>query len=105
MPCRSQAERYAMLAATQIAGLSCLRLMNDNTATALAYGIYKTDLPDADPITVAFIDMGQASFQARTLSNMPYSFAASVNQKFRQHRRESSFRADGAFVTCCAPRQ
>ena len=54
-----------MLAATQIAGLSCLRLMNDNTATALAYGIYKTDLPETDPVTVAFIDMGQASFQAR----------------------------------------
>ncbi len=53
-----------MLAATQIAGLSCLRLMNDNTATALAYGIYKTDLPEAEPITVAFVDMGQASFQA-----------------------------------------
>ena len=52
-----------MLAATQIAGLSCLRLMNDNTATALAYGIYKTDLPETDPITVAFVDMGQASFQ------------------------------------------
>ena len=57
-----------MLAATQIAGLSCLRLMNDNTATALAYGIYKTDLPDADPITVAFVDMGQASFQARNVT-------------------------------------
>ncbi|KAI8470334.1 MAG: heat shock protein Hsp70E [Monoraphidium minutum] len=56
-----EAERRAMLAATQIAGLNCLRLVNETTATALAYGIYKTDLPEADPVNVAFVDMGHAS--------------------------------------------
>jgi heat shock protein 4 len=44
-PCCAESERYAMLNASAIAGLNCLRLINENTATALAYGIYKTDLP------------------------------------------------------------
>ena len=58
-----QVERYAMLAASKIAGLTCLRLMAEPTATALAYGIYKTDLPEKDPVNVAFIDMGHQSTQ------------------------------------------
>ncbi|GBF90729.1 heat shock protein 70 kDa-like [Raphidocelis subcapitata] len=57
----TEPERRAMLAATQIAGLNCLRLVNETTATALAYGIYKTDLPETDAVNVAFVDMGHAS--------------------------------------------
>ena len=49
----------------QIAGLNCLRLVNETTATALAYGIYKTDLPETDPVNVAFVDMGAASTEVR----------------------------------------
>ena len=49
----------------QIAGLNCLRLLNETTATALAYGIYKTDLPEGDPINVVFVDIGFASTQVR----------------------------------------
>lgn len=41
----TDAERHAMLDAASIAGLNCLRLMNDITAAALSYGIYKTDMP------------------------------------------------------------
>lgn len=37
--------------------------MNENTATALAYGIYKTDLPEEEPIHVAFVDLGHSSLQ------------------------------------------
>lgn len=58
-----EAERYAMLNAAQIAGLNCLRLINENTATALAYGIFKTDLPETDPVHVAFVDVGHSSTQ------------------------------------------
>jgi heat shock protein 4 len=47
-----------MLNAAQIAGLNCLRLINETTATALAYGIFKTDLPENDPVHVAFVDVG-----------------------------------------------
>ena len=37
----TDSERRAMLDAAAIAGLNVLKLMNDTTATALAYGIYK----------------------------------------------------------------
>ena len=58
-----ESERYAFLAAAKIAGVNCLRLINETTATALAYGIYKTDLPETDPINVVFIDAGHTAFQ------------------------------------------
>ena len=38
-------QRRALLAAAQIADLNCLRIINETTAVALAYGIYKQDLP------------------------------------------------------------
>ena len=47
-----------MLDAANIAGLNCLRLMNDSTAAALSYGIYKTDLPTDKATNVAFVDCG-----------------------------------------------
>lgn len=51
----------------QIAGVNCLRLINETTATALAYGIYKTDLPETDPVHVAFVDVGHCHTQVGTL--------------------------------------
>jgi heat shock protein 4 len=69
VPCYyDEAERYAMLDAARIAGLHCLRLMNETTATALSYGIFKTDLPETDPVHVAFVDIGHSSMQARDAS-------------------------------------
>ncbi len=59
----TEVERYAMLNAAEIAGVNCLRLINDTTATALAYGIYKTDLPETDPVNVAFVDVGMDALQ------------------------------------------
>ncbi|XP_075827786.1 heat shock protein 105 kDa isoform X2 [Microtus pennsylvanicus] len=61
----TDAERRSVLDAAQIVGLNCLRLMNDMTAVALNYGIYKQDLPGADekPRVVVFVDMGHSSFQ------------------------------------------
>ncbi|KAE9616148.1 hypothetical protein Lal_00017243 [Lupinus albus] len=56
-------ERRAVLDATTIAGLHPLHLIHETTATALAYGIYKTDLPENDPLNVAFVDIGHASMQ------------------------------------------
>ncbi|GMH40456.1 hypothetical protein BSKO_08360 [Bryopsis sp. KO-2023] len=56
-------ERSALLDAANIAGLNVLRLMNDTTATALAYGIFKTDLPETEPTYVAFVDVGDTSLQ------------------------------------------
>lgn len=61
----TEKERCGMRDAASIAGLNVLRLMNDNTATALAYGIFKTDLPETDPTFVAFVDIGDTSLQVR----------------------------------------
>lgn len=54
-----------MLDAASVAGLNCLRLMNDTIAVALAYGLYKQDLPatDAKARNVIFVDMGSSNFQ------------------------------------------
>ncbi|WJX42853.1 hypothetical protein P8452_30036 [Trifolium repens] len=56
-------QRRAVLDAATIAGLHPLRLLHETTATALAYGIYKTDLSETDPLNVAFVDIGHASMQ------------------------------------------
>ncbi|XP_061484442.1 heat shock protein 105 kDa [Rhineura floridana] len=62
----TDAERRSLLDAAQVVGLNCLRLMNDMTAVALNYGIYKQDLPvpEEKPRLVVFIDMGHTAFQA-----------------------------------------
>ncbi|KAL1551499.1 heat shock 70 kDa protein 15-like [Salvia divinorum] len=56
-------QRRAVIDAATIAGLHPLHLIHETTATALAYGIYKTDLPENEPMNVAFIDVGHASMQ------------------------------------------
>lgn len=58
-------QRLAMLAAAKIAGLNCLKVFNETTATALAYGIYKKDLPaeGEKPRRVVFADCGHSNFQ------------------------------------------
>ncbi|XP_039329124.1 heat shock protein 105 kDa isoform X2 [Saimiri boliviensis] len=61
----TDAERRSVLDAAQIVGLNCLRLMNDMTAVALNYGIYKQDLPSLEekPRIVVFVDMGHSALQ------------------------------------------
>ncbi|CAG4940610.1 unnamed protein product [Colias eurytheme] len=61
----TNAERNALLDAAAIAGLNVLRLMNETTATALAYGIYKQDLPAPEEKSknVVFVDFGHSSLQ------------------------------------------
>lgn len=56
-------QRRAVLDAATIAGLHPLRLIHETTATALAYGIYKTDLPENEPLNIAFVDVGHSSLQ------------------------------------------
>ncbi|XP_039139577.1 heat shock 70 kDa protein 16-like isoform X1 [Dioscorea cayenensis subsp. rotundata] len=57
-----QLGRRAYLHAAQIAGLKPLRLIHDTTATALGYGIYKTDFSDGE-IRVVFVDVGHCDTQ------------------------------------------
>uniref|UniRef100_A0A8C9SZR4 Heat shock protein family A (Hsp70) member 4 n=1 Tax=Scleropages formosus TaxID=113540 RepID=A0A8C9SZR4_SCLFO len=66
VPCfYTDAERRSVVDAAQITGLNCLRLMNETTAVALAYGIYKQDLPapEEKPRTVVFVDLGHSAYQ------------------------------------------
>ncbi|GLT83260.1 hypothetical protein SLE2022_015590 [Rubroshorea leprosula] len=56
-------QRRAYLDAATIAGLKPLRLLHDCTATALGYGIYKTDFLDAGPTYTVFVDIGHCDTQ------------------------------------------
>ncbi|KAF1993414.1 heat shock protein Hsp88 [Amniculicola lignicola CBS 123094] len=60
----TDAQRRALLDASDIAGMKCLRLINDTTATALGYGITKTDLPGPEekPRRVCFVDIGHSNY-------------------------------------------
>ncbi|KAM1807812.1 hypothetical protein FF1_030531 [Malus domestica] len=78
-------QRRAYLDAATVAGLKPLRLMHDCTATALSYGIYKTDFSTSGPTYVAFIDIGQcdtqvsiASFEAGEMKILSHTFDRSL---------------------------
>ncbi|XP_031436250.2 heat shock 70 kDa protein 4L, partial [Clupea harengus] len=66
----TDAERRSVMDASQIAGLNCLRLINDTTAVALAYGIYKQDLPGPEekPRNVVFVDVGHSAYQVAVVA-------------------------------------
>ncbi|XP_026191762.1 heat shock protein 105 kDa [Cyclospora cayetanensis] len=56
-----EANREALLDAAQIAGLPCLRIISDMTATALDYGLYRRQhFSDAKTI-VAFVSIGHST--------------------------------------------
>ena len=59
-------QRLSMLDACEIAGVRCLRLMHDTTATALEYGIWRSAKKafDAEKAQrVLFVDVGYSSYQ------------------------------------------
>ncbi|KAK6513006.1 adenyl-nucleotide exchange factor sse1 [Arthrobotrys conoides] len=66
----TDAQRRAILDASEVAGLKTLRLMNDTTAAALGYGITKIDLPAAEekPRRVAFVDIGYSNYTVSIVS-------------------------------------
>lgn len=66
----TEAQRRAVLDAAEIAGLNCLRLINDTTATALGYGITKTDLPAKEEPSknIAFVDIGHSDYSVSIVS-------------------------------------
>lgn len=63
-------QRRALLDAARICDLNVLRIMNETTAVALAYGIYKQDLPaEAEkPRIVAFVDVGHHATQVSVVA-------------------------------------
>lgn len=66
----TEAQRRAVIDAAEIAGLNPLRLINDTTATALGYGITKTDLPAAGEPSrnVVFVDIGHSDYTVSIVS-------------------------------------
>ncbi|XP_069804037.1 hypoxia up-regulated protein 1 isoform X4 [Dendropsophus ebraccatus] len=57
----NQAERRAVLQAAKLAGLKVLQLINDNTAVALNYGVFRRKDINATAQSVMFYDMGSRS--------------------------------------------
>ncbi|XP_032432929.1 hypoxia up-regulated protein 1 isoform X1 [Xiphophorus hellerii] len=64
----NQAERRAVLHAAQMAGLKVLQLINDNTAVALNYGVFRRKDIDGTAQNVMFYDMGSGSTTATIVS-------------------------------------
>ncbi|MCJ8742533.1 hypothetical protein PDJAM_G00083110 [Pangasius djambal] len=60
----NQAERRAVLQAAQVAGLKVLQLINDNTAVALNYGLFRRKDINTTAQNVMFYDMGSGSATA-----------------------------------------
>lgn len=60
----TEEQRYAIADAARIAGLNPVRIVNDVTAAAVSYGVFKTDLPEGEEKSriVAFIDIGHSSY-------------------------------------------
>ncbi|KHJ49442.1 hypothetical protein D918_00568 [Trichuris suis] len=61
----TDAQRRALLDACSIADIGCLKLLNETTAVALTYGIYKQEFPaESEPSqNVIFIDVGHSTTQ------------------------------------------
>jgi len=57
----TQQERAKILDAARIAEVKCLRLMNETSATALAYGIFRRAILTEKPRLVLFIDIGYST--------------------------------------------
>ncbi|GAB4830895.1 hypothetical protein Ancab_004921 [Ancistrocladus abbreviatus] len=64
-------QRRQYLDAAAIAGLKPLRLMHECTATALGYGIYKTDFSNTGATYVVFVDIGHSDTQVAVASFAP----------------------------------
>ncbi len=61
----TQAQRQAVRDAAAIAGFNCLRVLNDGTAAALNYGIFKSakkEFPEGKDTKVMLLDMGASAF-------------------------------------------
>jgi len=64
-------QRRALMAAAEIAGYHLLKIVNETTAIALGYGIYKSAkglFHATDAMNVMFIDMGYTGYQVSIVS-------------------------------------
>lgn len=68
----TNSERQAYLDASEIAGIKCIRLINESTAIALTYGFFrKNDLNKDKARIVAFVDFGHSKLTVSYASFKP----------------------------------
>ncbi|KAF3706804.1 Hypoxia up-regulated protein 1 Precursor [Channa argus] len=93
----NQAERRAVLQAAQIAGLKVLQLINDNTAVALNYGVFRRKDIDSTAKNVMFYDMGSGSTTATIVTYQTIKTKESGTQPQLQIRGVGFDRGLGGF--------
>lgn len=64
----TQQQRHAVADAARIAGLNPVRIVNDLTAAAVGYGVFKTDLPEDKPVNMALVDIGHSAYEVSIVS-------------------------------------
>ncbi|KAM9348297.1 hypoxia up-regulated protein 1 [Symphorus nematophorus] len=93
----NQAERRAVLQAAQMAGLKVLQLINDNTAVALNYGVFRRKDIDNTAKNIMFYDMGAGSTTATIVSYQTVKTKESGTQPQLQIRGVGFDRGLGGF--------
>ncbi len=83
-PFFTDAQRRAVKDAAHIAEVNCLRVLNEGTAAALSYGIFKgakKEFPEGKETLCLFLDAGHASFTATAakFTNSSLEVVASVS--------------------------
>ncbi|XP_035289124.1 hypoxia up-regulated protein 1 isoform X2 [Anguilla anguilla] len=93
----NQAERRAVLQAAQMAGLKVLQLINDNTAVALNYGVFRRKDINSTAQNVMFYDMGSGSTVATIVTYQTVKTKDSGTQPQLQIRGVGFDRTLGGF--------
>ncbi|XP_077402735.1 hypoxia up-regulated protein 1 [Vanacampus margaritifer] len=93
----NQAERRSVLQAAQMAGLKVLQLINDNTAVALNYGVFRRKDIDSTGKNVMFYDMGSGSTSATIVTYQTVKTKESGTQPQLQIRGVGFDRGLGGF--------
>ncbi|XP_049598142.1 hypoxia up-regulated protein 1 [Syngnathus scovelli] len=93
----NQAERRAVLQAAHMAGLKVLQLINDNTAVALNYGVFRRKDIDSTGKNVMFFDMGSGSTSATIVTYQTVKTKESGSQPQLQIRGVGFDRGLGGF--------
>ncbi|XP_057676911.1 hypoxia up-regulated protein 1 isoform X2 [Corythoichthys intestinalis] len=93
----NQAERRSVLQAAHMAGLKVLQLINDNTAVALNYGVFRRKDIDSTGKSVMFYDMGSGSTTATIVTYQTVKTKESGTQPQLQIRGVGFDRGLGGF--------
>ncbi|XP_061754011.1 hypoxia up-regulated protein 1 isoform X2 [Nerophis ophidion] len=93
----NQAERRSVMQAAHLAGLKVLQLINDNTAVALNYGVFRRKDIDSTGKNVMFYDMGSGSTTATIVTYQTVKTKDSGSQPQLQIRGVGFDRGLGGF--------